>query len=915
MKPGRAGASTPPPRQLCVALQACDTAALAEELCAVGRWEYEPAQGNLTWSAQTHRIFGTAEHDFSPSLEGFLERVHADDRPRVVRSLLSSRSRSGDHAITHRIKLAGGGMGFVELRWRWVPGTPDGPQRAIGICRDCTHERQMEQALRLSERRFRRTFQDAAIGIAVTGIDGRFLEANAAFCHMLGYSIGELRGLDQWTVTDEQDRGRDSMALHELLAGSRNSFDTDKRYRGKSGALVWCRASVSVVRDEQRRNVSVVHVAQDITAEHEGRLALQATEARLDFALKAAGVGYWDRDLAAGTAWRSPRHDACFGYAEPLAQWSYQTFLAHVHPDDRDHVDRMYRQASRQRTTDHANEFRVVWPDGSTHWLMSVGRFSYDADNMPRRVAGIVFDIGDRKRAEQGARESAERFRILADATHDAVWDWDLAHERVWWSEGFADLFGYVVAEIGSSPDVWRDGIHPDDRQRVIDSIDAFLAGSDDRWQGRYSFRRADGSYAQVSDQARVLRDAQGRAVRMVGGMVDVSERLALEERLRQAQRLEAVGQFTGGMAHDFNNLLTVVLGNIEVLHDRLTDPADRELTEMVANAAQRGADLTHRMLAFARKQPLDPQAVDIHAFIDGMRHVLQRAVGDGISVEIKGGGPPLVALVDPAQLESAMLNLGLNARDAMAGCGRLSVASTDVELDATYCALQADLQPGSYVQIAVSDTGCGIAAEHMERIFEPFFTTKETGKGTGLGLAMIWGFAKQSGGHVLAVSEPGYGTTIKLLLPPANYLPAVSEPESDTVLERGGEHLLLVDDDELVRQYAAGQLRDLGYTVHVAGDARHALEMLEMDGAIDLLLTDVVMPGMNGRELARAACQMRPGLKVLYCTGSSEPAATPRDASDAELILPKPYGRYALARFVRLAIDGAVDSRLPNRQ
>ncbi len=383
-----------------------------------------------------------------------------------------------------------------------------------------------------------------------------------------------------------------------------------------------------------------------------------------------------------------------------------------------------------------------------------------------------------------------------------------------------------------------------------------------------------------------------------------------LNVKLRQSQKMEAVGQLTGGVAHDFNNLLTVIIGNSELVADGVKDrPALRKMVETTVKAAERGAELTSRLLAFSRRQALDPKPSDVNRQIAGMDSMLRRTLGEHIEIEMVGGGGLWKALVDPGQLENAILNLCLNARDAMPKGGRLTIETANARLDSAYAASQSEVEPGQYVMIAVSDTGAGMDAATLERAFEPFFTTKDVGKGSGLGLSMVYGFVKQSRGHVRIYSEPGHGTTVKLYLPRADSDEAAGAEAASTVdAPRGSGRILLVEDDELVRENAAEQLRSLGYDVVAAGSGREALAVLENGEAFDLLFTDVVMPGgMNGRELAERALLLRPGLPVLYTSGYTENAIVHHGRLDRGVdLLAKPYRRQDLAAKVSAVLAAA---------
>lgn len=384
----------------------------------------------------------------------------------------------------------------------------------------------------------------------------------------------------------------------------------------------------------------------------------------------------------------------------------------------------------------------------------------------------------------------------------------------------------------------------------------------------------------------------------------DIAE---LNVRLQKSQRMEAIGQLTGGIAHDFNNLLLVVSGSAEMLLEEVTGNPDQiQLLQSITKAARRGGALTQRLLAFAGKQALDPKPVDLNRLVAGLDPMLRRTLGEHIQIELIRAGGLWPALVDQSQLENALLNLCLNARDAMPGGGRLTIETANVRLDEEYAARTGDIPPGQYVMLAVSDTGQGIAPEHLQRVFEPFFTTKDKGKGTGLGLSMVYGFVKQSAGHVAIYSELLQGTSVKLYLPRASAAAAVvATADDEDIIVGGSETVLLVEDDDAVRHVALTALRSLGYTVIEASDGPSAMALLEQRADVQLLFTDIVMPGgMNGRVLADAARRWRPDLRVLYTSGYTENAIVHQGRLDeGALLLSKPYRRIDLDRAVRAAL------------
>ncbi|MGA9299956.1 MAG: PAS domain S-box protein [Bradyrhizobium sp.] len=388
----------------------------------------------------------------------------------------------------------------------------------------------------------------------------------------------------------------------------------------------------------------------------------------------------------------------------------------------------------------------------------------------------------------------------------------------------------------------------------------------------------------------------------------DLTEKQAAEAQFRQAQKMDAVGQLTGGVAHDFNNILTVITGTIGILEDALAhDPQLSAIAKMIDDAAERGASLTKHLLAFARRQPLQPREVDVNTLVFETITLLRPTLGEQIQINPLLAENASPALVDPNQLTTAILNLAINARDAMPAGGKLVIETSNISLDDDYAAMNGDVAVGNYVMIAVSDTGTGIPAANLERVFDPFFTTKEVGKGTGLGLSMVFGFVKQSNGHIKIYSEEGHGTTVKIYLPRATGLPDTPmESLTTTSIAVGNETILIVEDDALVRRYVITQIESLGYKTLEASRASEALEIVDGSNHIDLLFTDVIMPGlMNGRQLVDAAIARRPGLKTLFTSGYTENAIVHHGRLDTGvLLLAKPYRKSDLARMIRLALE-----------
>ena len=388
----------------------------------------------------------------------------------------------------------------------------------------------------------------------------------------------------------------------------------------------------------------------------------------------------------------------------------------------------------------------------------------------------------------------------------------------------------------------------------------------------------------------------------------DITERARLEIELRQAQKMEAVGRLAAGVAHDFNNILTVITGTIGILGEAVADrPELASIAKLIDDAAERGAQLTKHLLAFARKQPLQPRVIDVNSLMVEAAKLLHPTLGEQIQISPLLAEDAWTALVDPNQLTTAVLNLALNARDAMPDGGKLVLETRNVYLDEGYASMHNEVAPGNYVMIAVSDTGSGIPTANLDRVFEPFFTTKEVGRGTGLGLSMVFGFVKQSGGHIKIYSEEGHGTTVRIYLPRSTGLHQIdAEAPALADIQGGHEVVLIVEDDPLVRKYVITQIRGLGYTTLDAANAREALDIIDNNERIDLLFTDVIMPGpMNGRHLVDEALKRRPGLKTLFTSGYTENAIVHHGRLDSGvLLLAKPYRKSDLARMIRQALS-----------
>lgn len=1242
----------------------------AQQLGGLGCWEMDLKTGELRWSAETCSLFGLRPEDFPGDYSAFHRMILPDDWPILERNLQIADATGGRLEHEYRIRRADG-----EVRWMLERGQvrlgPDGsPRRRAGVIMDITERKLAETEAGQLHTQAYSAFREAAIGMAVATLQGRFLMANAAYCAMLGYSEQELFSLDVASLTCPDDRADTIALIGELAEGKRSSYVTEKRYLAKDGRVVWARASVSVLRDRQGAPVSLVGVVEDITLQKSAEEELRRGQALLRMASSMSRMGAWSVDLAQSRlTWSDevcdiheqprghaptfeeamsyyPPHDltrleeafrSCIEEGQPFdlelemvtrtgrrlfvralgepvhdaqgmvvqvqgafqditklleaelqrlevenrlartldsisdaffdldKNWRFQYlnrqgerllqrsrqellgrnlweefpeavgtafehayrkalgqgmavefeefypplqtwFSVRAYPSEdglavyfrdvnEEREGRQRLEESEQRflelsehirdvfyvldpegqfafvssayekvwgrtcqslyddpfsfleavlepdralaeaTLRHAFkglapelEFRVLRPDGAVRWVLASSYPVRDTQGNIERIVGTVRDITERKRFELSLQASEERLRLLSRATNDAIYDWDLATQRLWWNDGFESLFGYRRDQVEPTADSWTSRIHPDDRETVIAAIQRVVEGGAESWSGEYRFRRRDGSYAYVLDRGHLIRDTRGEPVHLVGGMTDLSERRETELRLREqaalidqasdaiivrsldnrvlfwnrraeemygwtaaevegrpvgeilyadqtsleeatalllkqgewsgeiaqrtrdgltltvlarwtvlksasgeplsilainaditerkrieqqllrAQRLESIGTLASGIAHDLNNILSPILMAIAMLRQQAQSPDALALVETLHSSAQRGADLVRQIVGIARGKDGNRRLIDLSSVLEEVCRIARDAFPRSIELEQKAVSGLWPVRADATQLHQVLMNLYLNARDAMPDGGRLTAALENVELDQAFLAGYPEASPGPYVVISLEDTGTGMDSETLDKVFEPFFTTKDLGQGTGLGLPTSLSIVKSHGGFIHVYSELGRGSRFRVYLPADTSGDETPQPAGPTLLIPGrGELILLVDDEENLRRVAVQALEDSGYRVLQAANGAEGLELFARHrGEIALVVSDMSMPVMDGPAMIARLRAQDPDLPIIGSSGLShnDLVAGARKAGVAHFV-PKPFTIDVLLRKLREVLDG----------
>jgi PAS domain S-box-containing protein len=856
------------------------------------------AEGTLIYQSSTaNRMLGYSSEEMI-GRDAF-EHMHPDDVPAAKQAFAQLLGQPGARVCAHfRYRHKDGS-------WRWIEGVgtnllaEPGVQAIVANYRDITERKRAEEAIHKSELLFRLVWENSADGMRLTNEQGTVVRVNDAFCRMVGKPKEEIEGKPLSVIYQEERREHIERRHQERFLSRTVAPHMERELTLWNGQRVWFEVSNSFFELEGQAPL-LLGLFRDITERKRAGQALEESEDRYRDLVEHSHDLLCTHDLDGVILSVNQATARGLGYAPgDLVNKSIRDLLV---PDVRHRFDDYLAMI---REHGGANGLmRVQTAFGEERLWEYHTTVRTDGVTAPV-VRATVHDITERKRMERQLAESHNLLSAVVEGTTDAIFIKDLQGRYLMVNSAAARFVGKSVEEVIGKDD--SEIFSAETAAKIMEHDRQVIATGDTLTIEEIG--TAAGITRTYLSTKGLYRDYRGKIIGIIGIARDMTERKELENQLRQAQKMEAIGRLAGGVAHDFNNLLTVINGYSEMVIAQLTeqDPRRKQVEE-IKKAGDRAASLTRQLLAFSRRQVLTPTVLDLNVVISDMEKMLRRLIGEDIELRVIAEPELGKVKADPGQVEQVIMNLAVNARDAMPNGGTLIVETQHVTLDEDHARHQVGVAPGGYVMLAVSDTGCGMDAETVSHIFEPFFTTKGEGKGTGLGLSTVYGIVAQSGGHVTVDSKVGWGTTFRIYLPRTEETIESAEVSAETIdLPQGWETILLAEDEEMVRTLARELLRASGYQVLEAQNGVEALWLAEQhQGPIHLLLSDVVMPLMNGPDLAKQLAAKRPAMKVLFMSGYTSKAAIHHGMLDPAIpFLQKPFTLDLLALKVREVLDG----------
>ncbi len=767
---------------------------------------------------------------------------------------------------------------------------------------DITERKRQQIALHESERQLNAAMRISGLGSFELDFATELVSASERLLEIFGLQPGiALKREDFFRLIHVDDRARVRNASSVTLRGE-GVFNEEYRIVRDDGELRWLHARAELTTDGKgmkRYSGAIIDITEQKTIQEN----LKSSEERFRQVVETIEEVFWMTDTLKNTIlYISPAYEKIWGRSAEGLYSQPKTWLEAIHPEDQ---PRISEALSHQAEGTYNEEYRVVRPDGTIVWISDKGFPIKNSEDVVYRIAGVAQDITERKQL----KTELSRFVELSPTVLYAIRVTPDSLHSTWRSQNLATLTGYNPSDPElNKAEWWMENIHPEDRARVIEAhpIPYEIAHQ----VIEYRLRKKDGTFIWIRDEKRLFRDAAGKPAEIVGSWSDITERFLLETQMRQAQKMEAIGQLAAGVAHDFNNLLTVIKGNNDLIKAEVSaSPEARDWCDDIEAAAEKARHLTQQLLLVGRRQSLQLKPLELNETLQQNVALLGRMLGEDVNVRFHGSDVALNVYADPGMISQIILNLTVNARDAMPLGGVLSLECSAKELDEATAHAIPQARPGTYACFSVSDTGTGIPQEIMSRIFEPFFTTKEPGKGTGLGLATVFGIVQQHQGWVNVYSEPGHGTTFRIYLPLIQgSLTQEKKQEINATIESGHETILVVEDELTLRKLARTILSKLGYRVLEAGTGKEAIALWQQHhNLIDLVISDIIMPdGMNGFELATRLRAQKADLKIVFTSGySPEVLIAQHPQPEGALFLPKPYSLADLSRIVRTGLDG----------
>jgi PAS domain S-box-containing protein len=851
-------------------------------------------QANKAWF-QTFRF---SEHDvIGKSLSDFLPEEQAAEIYRDDLEVITSRQPKRN--ILEAFEIDGKLRTFItdKIPYQNENGEVVG---IIGFAQDITEREQAEAALREREQLLTTVLSTSPVAIGLT--TNRRLEwANEAWAKMFGFtSEKEYLGKSARILyPSEEEFQRAGPLLYSNLDDGRTN-EADALMVRRDGSLFDARLRMRLV-DISDKSKGAITAITDVSKRKRMEEALRESEERLDMALQGADLGLWDLDVKSGRAVVNERAAQMAGYKLHELDPTISSFERLLHPEDKDRVLAAMNAHMTGQSPALAEEYRIHTKSGEVRWNLARGKVvERDKDGYAVRMAGTFLDITERKKSELALR----RLATAVEQAEEAIVITDRTGTIHYINPAFEKITGYSRDEaLGGKPSILKSGEHDEEFYRNL--WNTITQGK--VWKGRFVNRRKDGSLYREDATISPVRDRSGSIVNFVAVKRDVTQELALQEQLLHAQKMEAIGTLAGGIAHDFNNILQVTLGFSELLLSERTeqDPEYADLQKIV-QSARSGADLVQRILTFSRRIETKPIPLNINRHVRQTKEILRRTIPRMIDIELDLSDDVAEINADPNQLEQVLMNLAVNARDAMPDGGKLIIKTENVHLDEAYCRTHAGVKPGKYVALTISDNGHGMGRQTLEHIFEPFYTTKEIGRGTGLGLAIVYGIVQQHGGHITCESKPGRGTKFQIYLPALEIEQLQDVSETAEMPAFGTETVLLVDDEDLVRDLGERILTRNGYTVLTAGNGREALDLYKgQKDRIHLVILDLIMPEMGGKQCLEKILKIDPKVKVLVASGHSGDLPT-RESLEigAKGFVAKPFKVKDLLQEVRKVLD-----------